>query len=99
MSMESRKVQLAGQSTYTISLPKEWAGVKPEPGIPAGFGKIAEQWSAETIRQADARDEFSARYGAQVATIPWRPNPPTDLDGLAGIVADSEGIPWSNLLP
>lgn len=84
---------------FNRALPKGWAGFKPDPGIAAEFGKIAEQWSAETVRQADARDEFSARYGARVATVPWRPTPPTDLAGLAGIVEESEGIPWSNLLP
>lgn len=84
---------------FNRALPKEWAGVEPDPGLSTEFGKIVQQWSAETIRQADARDEFSARYGAQVATVPWRPNPPHDLAGLAGILDDSEGLPWADLLP
>lgn len=84
---------------FNRSLPTEWAAVKPHHGLSAELGRIAEQWSAETIRQADAREEFSARYGARVATVPWRPNPPTDLTGLAGIVDESDGMPWSDLLP
>ncbi len=84
---------------FNRALPKEWAGVEPDPGLSTEFGKIVQQWSAETIRQADARDEFSARYGAQVATVPWRPNPPHDLAGLAAILDDSEGFPWADLLP
>lgn len=84
---------------FNRALPKEWAEVEPDPGLSTEFGKIVQQWSAETIRQADARDEFSARYGAQVATVPWRPNPPHDLAGLAGILDGSEGLPWSDLLP
>ena len=84
---------------FNRALPEEWAAVKPDPGLSTEFGKIVQQWSAETIRQADARDEFSARYGAQVATVPWRPNPPHDLAGLAGILDDSEGLPWADLLP
>ena len=84
---------------FNRALPTSWARVKPAAGLSAEFGRIAEQWSAETIRQADARDEFSARYGARVATVPWRPNPPTDLQGLSAIMEDSEGIPWEELLP
>ena len=45
--------------------------------------KIVDLWSAETVRQRDFRDEFSARYGAQVASIPLSPKPPNDLEGLA----------------
>lgn len=84
---------------FNRALPAEWVKVSPEPGMSAELAKIAEQWSAETVRQADARDEFSARYGARVATVPWRPNPPTDLVGLADIIEHSQGIPWSELLP
>lgn len=84
---------------FNRALPKEWAGVKLDPDLSVEFARIAEQWSAETVRQADARDEFSARYGARVATVPWRANPPHDLAGLAGLLDDSEGVPWSDLLP
>ncbi|HEX6299091.1 MAG TPA: ArsA-related P-loop ATPase [Acidimicrobiia bacterium] len=84
---------------FNRALPPEWATATPDPGIPAELARITEQWSAETLRQADARDEFSARYGARVATVPWRPNPPTDLAGLADLMDSSDGIPWSNLLP
>jgi anion-transporting ArsA/GET3 family ATPase len=84
---------------FNRALPTEWANITPEPDLAVEFGRIAAQWSAETVRQADARDEFSARYGAQVATVPWRPNPPTDLAGLAELIEQSEGLPWSDLLP
>jgi anion-transporting ArsA/GET3 family ATPase len=84
---------------FNRALPAEWATVVPDSDLPAGFSRITEQWSAETVRQADARDEFSARYGARVATVPWRPHPPTDLAGLADLMDRSDGIPWSDLLP
>lgn len=84
---------------FNRALPAEWATVVPDSDLPAGFSRITEQWSAETVRQADARDEFSARYGARVATVPWRPHPPTDLAGLADLMDRSAGIPWSDLLP
>jgi anion-transporting ArsA/GET3 family ATPase len=84
---------------FNRALPAEWATVVPNSDLPAGFSRITEQWSAETVRQADARDEFSARYGARVATVPWRPHPPTDLAGLADLIDRSDGIPWSDLLP
>jgi anion-transporting ArsA/GET3 family ATPase len=84
---------------FNRALPADWATVTPDPGLAAEFARISEQWSAETVRQADARNEFSARYGARVATVPWRPNPPTDLAGLAELIEDSQGVPWSDLLP
>ena len=84
---------------FNRALPADWATVTPAPDLPAEFARITEQWSAETVRQADARDEFSARYGARVATVPWRPNPPTDVAGLADLIEHSDGVPWSDLLP
>ncbi|MFZ0013536.1 MAG: ArsA-related P-loop ATPase [Acidimicrobiia bacterium] len=84
---------------FNRALPFEWAGVTPAADLPAGVARIVEQWSAETVRQADARGEFSSRYGANVATVPWRSNPPTDLAGLASLLDDAEGIPWDELLP
>ena len=84
---------------FNRALPPEWATAAPDPSLPAELARITQQWSAETLRQADARDEFSARYGARVATVPWRPNPPTDLAGLADLMDSSDGIPWPNLLP
>lgn len=84
---------------FNRTLPDEWAQIGAPTGLPAELGQLVAQWSAETLRQADARSEFSARYGANVATIPWRPDPPTDLDGLAAVLEGSEGIPWGRLLP
>ncbi|HEU4895446.1 MAG TPA: ArsA-related P-loop ATPase [Acidimicrobiia bacterium] len=84
---------------FNRALPPAWVGVKPPPDLSAELGRVAAQWSAETLRQADAREEFSARYGARVATVPWRPHPPTDLAGLADILEHSDGIPWDELLP
>jgi anion-transporting ArsA/GET3 family ATPase len=84
---------------FNRALPSGWATVTPEPRLAAEFSRIGEQWSAETVRQADAREEFSARYGARVATVPWRTNPPTDLAGLADLMDNADGIPWSHLLP
>jgi len=84
---------------FNRALPADWASVKPDPDLRAELGRVVEQWSAETLRQADAREEFSARYGARVATVPWRPHPPPDLTGLADIMEESDGIPWDDLLP
>ncbi|HUG07758.1 MAG TPA: ArsA-related P-loop ATPase [Acidimicrobiia bacterium] len=84
---------------FNRALPAEWAAVRPDPDLPAELARLAEQWSAETLRQADAREEFSARYGARVATVPWRPDPPNDLERLAALLAESDGLPWDDLLP
>ena len=84
---------------FNRSLPAAWAGTTPAPELNAEVARLVEQWGAETLRQADARDEFSARYGARVATVPWHAIAPTDLAGLAGLLEGSEGIPWEQLLP
>lgn len=84
---------------FNRALPDEWAQASAPPGVSAELGQLVSQWSAETLRQADARSEFSTRYGATVAKVPWRPDPPTDLDGLAALLEGSDGIPWSRLLP
>ncbi|MGH3649966.1 MAG: ArsA family ATPase [Acidimicrobiia bacterium] len=84
---------------FNRALPADWAGISPDPGLSAELGRLVEQWSAETVRQADAREEFSSRYGALVAAVPWQSHPPTDLEGLAALIDDSTGIPWDDLLP
>lgn len=78
---------------FNRALPEDWARAVPGPGLPAEYARLVERWSAETVRQAGAREEFSARYGARVATLPWRTEPPTDLDRLRSLVTDAEGLP------
>ena len=77
---------------FNRCLPNEWAAVVPGPDLSAEHALLAEQWSAETVRQADARGEFSTRYGATVVTLPWRPRPPTDLESLASLVEEGQGM-------
>ncbi|MGH8949136.1 MAG: hypothetical protein ACRDXF_09790, partial [Acidimicrobiia bacterium] len=55
------------------------------------------RWSTETVRQRDTREEFSSRYGAHIATIPWSSSPPTDLDGLARLLEESNELPWAEV--
>lgn len=83
---------------FNRALPAEWARFEVRPGLSVQAGRIVAQWAAETLRQADARSEFSTRYDATVATVPWRADPPTDLSGLASLLDDSEGLPWDQLL-
>lgn len=84
---------------FNRALPAGWADVEVDQDTPAEFARIVSQWSAETLRQADAREEFSSRYRARVATVPWRPSPPTSLDGLADLMDRADSIPWEELLP
>jgi anion-transporting ArsA/GET3 family ATPase len=84
---------------FNRALPEEWAQAAPPPDASAELGQVVLQWGAETLRQADARSEFSTRYGAAVAKVPWEPDPPTDLDGLASLLEGAEGMPWEALLP
>lgn len=84
---------------FNRALPPHWAGIDIDRSWSADVSRVVGQWSSETLRQADARHEFSTRYGARVAMVPWQPNPPTDLDGLGALLEDSDGIPWESLLP
>ncbi|MGH8915543.1 MAG: ArsA family ATPase [Acidimicrobiia bacterium] len=78
-------------------LPDAWAGAAAPPGTSAVLEQNLARWSAEAVIQRDTREEFSSRYGAHVATIPWSSKPPTDLSGLAGLVDAAEGLPWAAL--
>jgi len=66
---------------------------RPQAGTSIALEQNLARWSAETLRQRDTREEFSSRYGAHIATIPWSPTPPTDLDGL-GRLLDDASLPW-----
>jgi anion-transporting ArsA/GET3 family ATPase len=77
-------------------LPEAWATAAMPASAPPLLAANLARWSAETVRQRDTRDEFSARYGANVATIPWSMEPPTDLDGLAGMLDHANGMPWAS---
>ncbi len=78
-------------------LPSEWAEATAPPGTPAGLAHNLEQWAAETVRQRDSRQEFSSRYGAHIAAVPWSAHPLTDLDGLADLLESSSDMPWAEM--
>lgn len=56
------------------------------------------RWAAEAHRQAEARQSFSDRYRAPIATIPWQPSAPTDLAALAHLITDASGLDLEALL-
>lgn len=82
---------------FNRALPESWLDARVPKNLSPALQHIVEIWSAETLRQRDVREEFSSRYGAQVATIPWSSKPPTKRDGLAALVEAGAGIPWSQL--
>lgn len=50
------------------------------------------RWAAEAHRTAEVRIEFAARYNVDLASIPWLTDPPTDLEALASLMHESEGL-------
>lgn len=78
---------------FNRSLPVSWVDPEIPSDTPSDLVANARRWSAETLRQADARSGFAARYGARVGTIPWSSSPPTDLDGLSALIDAAEGFP------
>lgn len=83
---------------FNRALPDAWLAVADQGALSPEVQHVVESWSAEALRQKDVREEFSARYGARVATIPWSSQPPTRLDGLAALIQDGERAPWSEIL-
>ncbi len=88
---------------FNRELPHEWETITTAPSNVANGAGIAARdwaalrdnlmrWAAEARRTADARTEFAARYGTDLASIPWLTEPPTDLDALADMVDQSEGL-------
>jgi anion-transporting ArsA/GET3 family ATPase len=84
---------------FNRALPEDWLNVDNPDSLSPEIQHIVESWSAETLRQRDVREEFSSRYGARIATVPWSAKPPTKLDGLASLIESGSDIPWSELLP
>lgn len=95
--------ELPGLATNPVAvifnriLPESWAEATAPPGTSLALEQNFARWSAETVRQRDTREEFSSRYGARIATIPWLPAAPTDLDGLARLLEESRELPWEEV--
>ncbi|REK12840.1 MAG: ArsA family ATPase [Actinobacteria bacterium] len=77
---------------FNRSLPQEWIGFEPPDDTDTKLVENLARWASESLRQSDARAEFGAVHKAVVATIPWVAEPPTDLDGLAGLLAETEEL-------
>ena len=82
---------------FNRALPEHWALAQPDPGIQSSLRENLVRWGSEARRQADVRLEFAARYRTTLATVPWRPEPPTDLDALEDLVAGADGLPLTEL--
>ncbi len=82
---------------FNRTLPDAWGSPSIPPETSAELRHVAQLWGSETLRQRDAREEFSARYGATVATVPLSDEPLTDLDGLARLMSQGSGIPWERI--
>lgn len=81
---------------FNRALPESWVSPEIPDSISPELAQNAERWSAEALRQKEVREEFSSRYGAWVATLPWIPDPPTDLDGLMRLISDDDVVvPWT----
>ena len=82
---------------FNRTLPDSWLSVEANAGASPEIHLLAENWSGEARRQHDTREEFSSRYGAHVASVPWTPRPPTNIDELAALADASTNVPWDQL--
>jgi len=76
---------------FNRTLPGSWAGA-PAPPRDGPLEANLRRWAAEAHRQAEARSEIEARYGIEVATLPWVAEPPTDTDALASLLSGASGL-------
>ncbi len=85
---------------FNRELPHEWEAITAPPPSAGDLDRATWsalrdnllRWAAEARRTADARVEFAARYGAELASIPLFTDPPTDLDALGEMVVASDGL-------
>lgn len=80
---------------FNRTLPEAWLTLPDTDS--ADVKQVAELWTAEALRQRDSRESFAARHEAAIATIPWSPRAPVNLDGLAALSTEATGIPWHRL--
>lgn len=82
---------------FNRALPDSWIEPQLDDDLSTELRDLAGMWSLETLRQHDTREEFAARHGAVVATVPLTSSPPNDFDGLFDLLARAADIPWSSL--
>jgi anion-transporting ArsA/GET3 family ATPase len=82
-----------GLIVFNRSLPLRWVQAAPPPRTSRALAENLARWGAEAQRQADARAEFSAHYRTPLATIPWMPHAPTDVDALANLIEQADNWP------
>lgn len=82
---------------FNRTLPDTWIGAKAPAKTAPTLRANLERWGAESLRQSDARAEFGAVNNATVSTISWMPEPPTDVDGLARLIASAQDFPGRRL--
>lgn len=78
---------------FNRTLPENWIGFEPPDDLERDLAENVLRWGAESLRQSDARAGFAAVNGAHVATIPWVPEPPNDLEGLGKLIESAHALP------
>ncbi|MEX0699337.1 MAG: ArsA-related P-loop ATPase [Acidimicrobiia bacterium] len=84
-----------GLVVFNRSLPLRWATATPAPRTNLALAENLSRWGAEAQRQADAQAEFASHYQTPLATMPWVPQAPTDVDALANLIDLAEN--WIDL--
>lgn len=78
---------------FNRTLPESWIGADTTGIDSAPLAENLDRWSRESALQRSTRREFGERHQTPIATIAWQPQPPTDRDSLAAMVAGSKGLP------
>lgn len=78
---------------FNRSLPEDWIDAEIPGGTDAALAANLRRWGEEARKQRTVRTELGERYDTTIATVPWRREPPTDLDSLAELIERAEGLP------
>ena len=85
------------RSCFNRALPDSWMDAVAPKEAAGEIRQLVQMWSTETQRQHDAREEFSARHGAHVVTVPWSATTPNDMGELESLISSATNMPWAEL--
>ena len=79
-------------------LPTSWATAVAAADAPTEINHNLSRWAAQARHQSEVTQEFSDRYGAPIASIPWQNASPTDPIALEAMLKSASDLNLEELL-
>ncbi|MCP3974123.1 MAG: ArsA family ATPase [bacterium] len=80
---------------FNRALPDKWISARGPQGatdLDEALRHNMDRWSSEARRNRDARTAMAARLEVPMATVPWLRKSPVDVEGLAAMVRQADGL-------